>query len=98
MYIFCAAINGLLDEMGEKGYKFIAYADDLIIAFLKENEIDGILEFCKDLYGGIGLKINMDKCSSTLNNGTVDFMGVDFSKESYNIPLSEKLKALCMAS
>jgi hypothetical protein len=39
MFIFCAAINDILKELESRGLSFVAYADDLIIAIEREEDI-----------------------------------------------------------
>ena len=35
MLLFCICINGVLEKLEALGYKVVAYADDIIIGFLR---------------------------------------------------------------
>lgn len=94
MFIFCAAMNEVLDELHIRNFKFVAYADDLIIAVKRKEEIESTLALVVELFNKIGLKINMSKCHNTLKH-EIEFMGVNFGLKTRNLPLAPHLITIC---
>lgn len=53
-----------------------------------------MIDRCSDLFGKIGLKINKEKCQSTVN-GNIEFMGIEFGLNTRNLPIADNLIKIC---
>jgi len=95
MWLFCICINDILKELDRQDICFIVYADDLLICVNSVDLIPEMIQKCKNLFGQIGLEINEDKCGSTADGGEIEFMGIEFSLNSRNKPISNRLSLLC---
>jgi hypothetical protein len=62
-YLFCIAINPILEKLSDY-YKLIitAYMDDLLIFVPTPDRYEEIIETCRAEFGSIGLEINDHKC------------------------------------
>lgn len=90
MLLFCLAVEPIMGKLKEKGIKFVAYADDIVLCVDQSVDTKTIVNEMKTEYKRIGLTINDDKCSSTDNGGEIEFMGQQFQQEEA-ISISKKL-------
>jgi len=72
--LFCLGINCVIIKLSEK-YTLIVYADDFLIGHSPLIDYRTVIEECKVLLAEIGLTVNILKCKTTQNNGTIKFVG-----------------------
>lgn len=68
----------------------VGYVDDLTIFHPHNVDYQTIIQDCKNEYKTIGLEVNLSKCRTTQNGGTIKFVGQEFMRNS-PISRSEKL-------
>lgn len=77
MYIFCATIDPILQQLIELGCEVLAYADDILLG-IPSNKLSGdIISKAEEFFSEVGLIINKQKCKST-ENEAVEFVGYKF--------------------
>lgn len=76
MELFCLGTDCILRFLESEKIPFIGYADDVTLGIGKGDEKYQVtLDLMKKKYREIGLILNVEKSSSTLNKGTIEFMG-----------------------
>lgn len=77
MFVFCAAIDPVLEKLAELKCEVIAYADDVLIGLPSFLAVNDILNNAEILFAEIGLHLNKTKCKNTLDED-VNFVGFTF--------------------
>lgn len=74
MQLFVLGIETVNRYLDSLNIDFASFADDQAMAVSEQNHSQ-ILQTVSAEYRSIGLIVNVDKCSSTLNGETIEFMG-----------------------
>lgn len=80
------------NALTEEGYKFVRYADDVLILCQNEKEASGALNYARGVLGRLTLELNEKKTRISSFEEGFDFLGFHFGKRGRSIA-GKSLKA-----
>lgn len=85
-------LNYLDWKMASRGYKFVRYADDIVILVKTRHEAENALVFAKDILKDLGLETNPEKMLITSLSKGFQFLGFLFKGKNITIRPKSKEK------
>ena len=89
--VYLTVLDNALEE---GGYKFVRYADDVVILCRDEMEASGALEYARTVLGRLKLELNEEKTRIASFQSGFDFLGYHFGLRSRKVA-SKSLRAFC---
>ena len=77
-FLFSLAMEPILEMLKAKGHEVVVYLDDFLIGINENENSQQIIELMNEEVAKYGLEINPDKCATTANGGTIQYLGQKF--------------------